>query len=125
MWLFLESLAQAISVFCSLMIWPISLFAQLFTLMLFKFSRRFNLPDLYQFPQISTVDNVESGIASIDPSDATLSDEFPYPDNYLDAPEDQIRCVPSLDHNTVDTFAPYPAEIPLDVQIMQRILDDQ
>jgi hypothetical protein len=33
------------------------------------------------FPQISPGDNVESGIASIDPSDATLSDEFPCPDD--------------------------------------------
>jgi hypothetical protein len=39
-------------------------------------------------PQISPGDNRESGIASIDPSDATLSDEFPCPDDYFDAPED-------------------------------------
>jgi hypothetical protein len=45
--------------------------------------------------QISPGDNVKSGIAFIDPSDATLSDEFPCPDDYFDAPEDQIRGVPS------------------------------
>jgi hypothetical protein len=38
--------------------------------------------------QISLGDNVESGIASIQPSDATLSDKFPYPDDCFDAPED-------------------------------------
>jgi hypothetical protein len=64
--------------------------------------------------QISPGDNVESGIVSIDPSDATLSDEFPCPDDYLDALEDQIRCVPGLDHDAVEAFDPYPAEIPFD-----------
>jgi hypothetical protein len=39
-------------------------------------------------PKISPGDNVESGIASRNLSDATLSDEFPYPDDYLDAPKD-------------------------------------
>jgi hypothetical protein len=38
--------------------------------------------------QISPGDNVESGIASIDPSDATLPDEFPCSDDYFEAPED-------------------------------------
>jgi hypothetical protein len=33
-------------------------------------------------PQISPGDNVESGIASLDPSDAALSDEFPCPDDF-------------------------------------------
>jgi hypothetical protein len=46
-------------------------------------------------------DNVESGIGSIDPSEATSSDEFPCPDDYLDAPEDQIRCVRSLNHDVL------------------------
>jgi hypothetical protein len=76
-------------------------------------------------PRISPGDNGESGIASIDPSDTTLSDEFPCPDDYLDAPEDQIRCVPSLDYDAVRIFDPYTAEIPLNVQIMPRILEDQ
>jgi hypothetical protein len=76
-------------------------------------------------PQISPGENVESGIASTDPSDAPLSDEFPCPDHYFDAPENQIRCVPSLDHDSVETFDPHPAEIPLNVQIMSRILEDQ
>jgi hypothetical protein len=43
---------------------------------------------LLPIPQISPGDNVESGIASIDPSDATLSDEFPCHDDHFDAPED-------------------------------------
>jgi hypothetical protein len=46
-------------------------------------------------PDISPGDNIESGIASIDPSDATLSGEFPCPDDF-DAPEDQIHCIHSL-----------------------------
>jgi hypothetical protein len=69
-------------------------------------------------------DNIEAGIASIDPSDATLSDEFPWPDNYFDAPDDQIRCVPNLDHDAVETFDSYPAETPLNMQIMSRIRED-
>jgi hypothetical protein len=44
--------------------------------------------------QISPGDSVESGIASINPSDATLSDKFPCPEDYFEALEDQIRCVP-------------------------------
>jgi hypothetical protein len=48
--------------------------------------------------QNSPGDNVESGIASVDSSDVTLSDEFPRPDDYFDAPEAWIRCVASLDH---------------------------
>jgi hypothetical protein len=38
--------------------------------------------------QISPGENVESGSASIDPSDATLPDEFPCTDDYFEAPED-------------------------------------
>jgi hypothetical protein len=76
-------------------------------------------------PQISPGDNVESDIASIDPSDATLSDEFTCADDYFDAPKDQICFVPSLDHDAVETFDPYPAEISLNVQIMSRILENQ
>jgi hypothetical protein len=38
---------------------------------------------------------------------------------------DGIRCVPSLDRDFVETFDPYPAETPLNVQIMSWILDDQ
>jgi hypothetical protein len=75
--------------------------------------------------QNSPGDNVESGIASIDPSDATLSGEFPCPDDYLDALGDQIRCVPSLDHDAVERFDSHPGEIRLNVQIMSRILEDQ
>jgi hypothetical protein len=52
-------------------------------------------------PQISPGDNTESGIASIGPSDATLSDKFLCPDDDFDAPEDQIRCVPCLDQDAV------------------------
>jgi hypothetical protein len=76
-------------------------------------------------PKISPSDNVESGIASIDPSDAALLDEFPCSDDDFDAPEDQMRCIHSLDHDPVETFDPCPAEIPLNVQIMSRILEDQ
>jgi hypothetical protein len=76
-------------------------------------------------PQISPGDNIESGIASIDPSDATLSDEFPCPDDYFDTPEDQIHCVTNLDHDAVETFDPFPAVIPLSVQIMSQIFQDQ
>jgi hypothetical protein len=74
--------------------------------------------------QISPGDNIESGIASIDPSDATLSDEFACPDDYLDASDDQIPCVPSLDHDAIETFDPHPAEISFNVHIMSWILED-
>jgi hypothetical protein len=53
-------------------------------------------------PQISPGDNVERGIASIDPFEAILSNESPCPDNYPDAPNGQIRCVAILDHDAVD-----------------------
>jgi hypothetical protein len=76
-------------------------------------------------PRISPGDNVDSGIASIDPSDAILSDEFPCPDDYFDTPEAQIRCVSSVGYNAVEIFDPCLAEIPLNVQIMPRILEDQ
>jgi hypothetical protein len=75
-------------------------------------------------PQISPGDNVESGVSSIGPSDDTSAKELPCPDDYVDAPEDQIDCVPSLDYDAVETFDPYPAEIPLHVHIMSRILED-
>jgi hypothetical protein len=80
---------------------------------------------LLLIPYISLGDNIEPGIASVGPSDAILSDEFPFPDDDFDAPEDQIRCVPNLGHDAVETFDQYPAEIPLDVQIMSRILEAQ
>jgi hypothetical protein len=38
--------------------------------------------------QISPGDHVESGIASVDPSDATISPEFPCPHDYFDTPKD-------------------------------------
>jgi hypothetical protein len=38
-------------------------------------------------PQISHDDNVESGVDSIDASDATLAKELPCPDGSVDAPE--------------------------------------
>jgi hypothetical protein len=60
--------------------------------------------------QISPGNNVESSITSINLSDATLSDGIPCPDDYLGAPEDQIRCVPSLDHHAIETFDPYPSD---------------
>jgi hypothetical protein len=66
-------------------------------------------------PQISPGDNVESGIASSDPSDAALSGEFPCPHDHFDALEDQIHCVPSLHHDAVENFDPYRVEIPLNV----------
>jgi hypothetical protein len=40
-------------------------------------------------PQILPGDNVESGVTSIDPSDATLLDEPPCPDDFFDAFKDQ------------------------------------
>jgi hypothetical protein len=46
--------------------------------------------------QNSPSDNVESGVGSIDPSDTALAKELPCPDDYVDAPEGQIDCVPSL-----------------------------
>jgi hypothetical protein len=60
---------------------------------------------------ISPGDNMEPGIASIEPSDATLSDELPCPDDYLHAPEDQVRCVLSLDYYAVEIFDPYSDKI--------------
>jgi hypothetical protein len=42
--------------------------------------------------QVSPGDNIESGIACIDLSDAPLSDEFSCPDHYFDTSDDQIRC---------------------------------
>jgi hypothetical protein len=59
-------------------------------------------------PQISPGDNVESGVGSIEPSHATLAKELPCPDDYVDVPEDQIDCVPSLDHDAVEIFDPCP-----------------
>jgi hypothetical protein len=49
----------------------------------------------------------------------------PLPDNYVDAPEDQIDCVPSLDDDAVEIFDPCPDEIPFNVQIMSRVLEDR
>jgi hypothetical protein len=60
--------------------------------------------------QISYGDNVEFRTASVDPSDATLSDKFPCLDDCFDAPADQIRCIPSFDHDAAEKFDPYPAE---------------
>jgi hypothetical protein len=43
----------------------------------------------------------------------------------FDIPEDQILCVPSVDHDAVEPFDPYPAEILLNIQIMSRVLEGQ
>jgi hypothetical protein len=79
----------------------------------------------FPIPQISSGHNVESGVGSINPSDATLAEELPCPDDYVDAPEDLIDCVPSLDHDVVKIFDPCPDGISLNVQIMSRVLEDQ
>jgi hypothetical protein len=71
-------------------------------------------------PRILPDNNVESGIASIEPSGASLSDEL----SCLDVPDDPIRCVPNLDHDAFEIFDLYLAEILLDVQIMSWILKD-
>jgi hypothetical protein len=76
-------------------------------------------------PQISPRHKVKSGVDSIDPSDTALAKEFPCPDDYVDAPEDQIDCVPSPHHDVVEIFDPCSDEIPLNVQIMSRVLEDQ
>jgi hypothetical protein len=68
---------------------------------------------LLAIPQISPGDNVESGIASIDQSDATLSKGLSCPDDYFNAPEDQIDFVSSLHHDAVEIFNPCPDDIPL------------
>jgi hypothetical protein len=73
-------------------------------------------------PQISPRDNVEPGVGSIDPFDATLAKEFPCPDDYVDASEDPTDCTPSLDHDVVEVFDLCPDEISLNVQIMSRAL---
>jgi hypothetical protein len=62
-------------------------------------------------PQISPGNNVESGVGSIDPSDATLSKELPCRDDYFEIPEDQIDFVPCFDHDAVEIFDPCPDEI--------------
>jgi hypothetical protein len=61
-WHFLESRAEVISVFYSLMTWTISLFAQPLTLISFKFSRWRNLPDSYQFPKVRLVIRSSPGL---------------------------------------------------------------
>jgi hypothetical protein len=76
-------------------------------------------------PQISPGDNVKSGVGSIDPSAATLAKKLPCPDDYVDAPEDQIDYIPSLDYDAVEICDPCPDEIPLNIQIMSRVLEDQ
>jgi hypothetical protein len=76
-------------------------------------------------PQISPGDSAESGIASVEPSNAILSDQPPCPDDSLDAPEDQIRCVSSFDHDAVEIFDSCLAEIPFNVLIMSPIHEDQ
>jgi hypothetical protein len=122
MWLFLESRAQAVFVLCFLMIWTISLFAQSLTLMLFKFSRRCAFQTATNSPIFR--DDGDSSIAFIDPSDPTLSEEFRCRDGDFEAPDD-IRCIPSLDHDPLETFDPDAAEVSLNVQILSRILEEQ
>jgi hypothetical protein len=75
-------------------------------------------------PQLSLGNHIESGISSIEPSEVTLSDELSCPDGYFDAPEDPICCVPSLDHDAVELFNPYTAEISLNVQTISGIHKD-
>jgi hypothetical protein len=121
MWPFLESRAQATSVFGSLAIRTISLFAQPLKLMLFKFSRRCNLPDPDQSPKFRLVTTSSPVLRPSIPLAQLYQLDSRCPDDYFDAPEDQIR----FDDDDVETFDPHPAEIPLNVQIMPRILEDQ
>jgi hypothetical protein len=76
-------------------------------------------------PQISPGDNVESGIAFIEPSNVILSDEVPCLDDYFNAAEDQIFYYHRLDHDAVEMFDSFPAVISLNVQTMPQILEDQ
>jgi hypothetical protein len=63
-------------------------------------------------PQISPGDKVVPGVGSIDPSDAILPKKFSCPDDYVDAPEDPIDCVPSPDHDAVEIFIRAPMRYP-------------
>jgi hypothetical protein len=74
--------------------------------------------------QISRGGNIESGVGSIDPADATSAKELLFPAGYVDAPEDHINCVPTLDHDVVETFDPCPDDILFNVQIMSRALEN-
>jgi hypothetical protein len=76
-------------------------------------------------PQISPGDNVKSGVGSIDRSHATLSKELLCPDDYFDAPEDQIDFVPRFKHDIVEIVDFCPDEIHFNVQIMSLVLEDQ
>jgi hypothetical protein len=69
-------------------------------------------------PQISPGDNVGSGSASLNRSNATLSNGLPCPDDYFDAPEDQIDFAPRLDHDDIELFDPCPDEMSLNAKIM-------
>jgi hypothetical protein len=78
--------------------WTISLFVQPLTLMLLKFSRRCNLPHPDQSRKFHLV---------ITPSPILLP------------------MIHLTQLYAVETFDPYPAEIPLNVQMMSQILEDQ
>jgi hypothetical protein len=74
---------------------------------------------------MSPDDDAGSGITAIEPSDATVPDKLPYSDDCSDGREDQIRCIASLNHNAVEIFDPYPAEILFNVQIMSQTVKNQ
>jgi hypothetical protein len=85
-----------------------SLFAQPLMLMKFKFSRRCNLPDPCQSPRFRLVITSSPIFLPWIHLMQLYQTNSLAPTNYFDAPEDQIRCVPSLNHDVVETFDPYP-----------------
>jgi hypothetical protein len=62
---------------------------------------------------------------SLNSSDGTSAEEFPYLGNYLDALEDEVHCVPEFEHEIAEIVDLYPAEMPRNVQIMSGILNGE
>jgi hypothetical protein len=76
-------------------------------------------------PQIFPGGNVEPHLDSFNASERTSSEKIPDLGDDFDTPEDEILCVPSFDHDAAQMVDQYPAETPLNPEIMSIILEDQ
>jgi hypothetical protein len=68
--------------------------------------------------------SVQPELSSFYRSDTAQSHELPWPDDYLDAPEDNTDSRPRVEYQAPEIVHPPPVDIPRNIDIIAGILQD-
>jgi hypothetical protein len=69
-------------------------------------------------------DCVQPELSSFDRSDTAQSHELPWPDDYLDAPEDDTESLSGVENYAPEMVHSHPVDIPRNIDIIAGILQD-